>query len=83
MRRYMRSPWMILVLCLAVLVVAATAVHAYQCNYYSTNAKLYDPGYGSYCGGWGDGCTVCWDGTSGAHCVEGGFEDCLQPENRN
>lgn len=77
-----RHRWLLLCIALLALLVPIAAF-AYQCNYYSDTRVTYVSGYGSVCGGYGGGCTECWDGQSGASCVEAGFTNCFQEEHQN
>lgn len=73
----------LLLFVIALAILVPVAAYAYQCNYYSDTRVINVSGYGNVCGGFGSGCTECWDSQSGASCVKAGFSNCMQEEHQN
>ena len=43
-----------------------------DCNTYDDSHPVYDPEYGTYCGGSGGTCTECYNPNGGGDCVTNG-----------
>lgn len=71
-------------LALLVTFLLAPATQAdFECVSDGDKTINYDPYYGDYCGGWGNGCAECVNAEDGTWCVTNG-ESCVpRPVHRN
>lgn len=78
----MRRFAMILLVAVAVFSGSPTTSADVQCISSGDRTMNYDPWYGEFCGGWGNGCAECVNSEDGSSCITNGESCEPRPLNR-